>query len=191
LRRGSLEILSIFFPLLAFTGLLLLAVGWQGIKAYKWKFIISAFISMPLGSIDFIADTLKIPLIDAQIATFVLHYFGFEVIRQGTAIYLPGGAVDIASACSSFSTIISILIVVFAMIIVFPIAFFKQIVLVLGTILSVLFVNSFRMGLLAILVASKQDDAFKYWHGAAGAEIFSNYCDSGNWQLGLLLAEGR
>jgi len=174
LRRGSLEIISIFYPLLAFSGLLLLAVGWQGLKQYKWEFIISAFLSMPLGSIDFIAGALKIPVIDAQITTFVLHYAGFEVARQGTSIYLPGGAVDIASACSSFSTIISILIVLFAYMIVFPIERLKQVILILGTIASVLVVNSIRMGLLAVLVSQQQEDAFQYWHGAAGAEIFSN-----------------
>jgi len=192
LRRGSLEILSIFFPVVTFTGLLMLAVGWQGIKAYKWEFMISAFLSMPLGSIDFIADALKIPVIDAQIATFVLHYFGFEVLRKGTEIYLPGGAVEIASACSSFSTIISILILVFALIVVFPISHLKQIVLVLGTILSVLFINSFRMGLLAILISNKQQDAFQYWHGSAGAEIFSNIAILfiGGWGY-LLLRTGE
>jgi cyanoexosortase A len=174
LRRGSLEVISIFYPLLAITGLLLMAVGWQGIKEYKWEFIISAFLSMPLGTIDFIAGALKIPVIDAQIATFVLHYLGFTVMREGTAIYLPGGAVEIASACSSFSTIISILILLFSFLIVFPISRVKQLILILLTIVSVLIVNGFRMGLLAVLISRQELDSFQYWHGAAGAEIFSN-----------------
>ncbi|MDX1976221.1 MAG: archaeosortase/exosortase family protein [Pseudanabaenaceae cyanobacterium bins.68] len=174
LRRGSLEIISIFFPLVAFTGLLLVAVGWQGLKSYRWEFMTGAFLSMPLGSVDFIGDALKIPLIDARLAAFTLHYLGFEVARQGNLIFLPGGAVEIASSCSSFSTIISLLILVFAFLIVFPVPSFKQLVLVVGTICSVLVVNSGRMALLAVLVAEQQKAAFDYWHGTAGAEVFSN-----------------
>lgn len=174
LRRGSLEIISIFFPLVAITALLLIAVGWRGLKSYPWEFMTSAFLSMPLGSVDFIGDALKIPVIDAQLATFTLHYLGFEVYRRGNLVFLPGGAVEIASSCSSFSTIISLLILVFAFLIVFPVPRFKQLVLVIGTICSVLVVNSVRMGLLAVLVAGQQTTAFEYWHGSAGAEIFSN-----------------
>lgn len=49
----------------------------------------------------------------------------------------------------------------------------QQLLLCLCSTFIALGVNGIRLCLMALLVASNQKSAFHYWHGSAGAEIFT------------------
>ncbi len=160
--------------LVSFIGLGLVASGVKGIKQYWQELLILIVLLLPLELLaQQIDKIINVSLLAAKFSTFVLWYLGFEVSRQGVSVILPTGAIEIYPACSGLNAILLLLQLAFLFIIVFPIQWYKKILVPVISIFLAFTINVIRLVLMAVVVASSNQEAFQYWHGEDGAKIFS------------------
>ncbi len=170
--QSSIDILANFFPIVTVVGVLLVAFGINQLTSYSSEIAIATIISLPFASIYFLLKPFV--HIDAQLLNFMLHYMGFEAVRQGTIIRMPSGSVEVMASCSSISPILTMLPFVVVLLSIYPTSRSKQIFVYMSTIISVIFINSIRLSLLAIFINKGNTESFDYWHTGGGAGIFSN-----------------
>lgn len=167
-----MDVLSHFFPVITITGILLILSGFKRLTNYKSELLVATFISLPIVSLYIILK--PIVNIDAQFLSFILHYIGFQVVRQNATVSLPNGSVEVMGSCSSIGPILTILPFIVVMLNIYPASKSRQIFVYLSTIASVVIINNIRLSILAILVNNRDKVSFDYWHTGGGAGIFSN-----------------
>ncbi|MEM8828934.1 MAG: cyanoexosortase A [Cyanobacteria bacterium P01_G01_bin.19] len=168
------DVIARTYPSIAIVSLCLLASKPSKIFQYWRELIIVMTTGIPWEHLfNFISATDNISLIDARIARLMLWYVGFDVHQTSNLVILPEGSIQIAGPCSSFALLG--LMWQFSLIICFYFSLTKnqKILLWLGSTVIAFGVNGVRLCLMALLVANKQEEAFHYWHGHAGAEIFT------------------
>ncbi len=170
--QTHMDVLSHFFPVIITIGILLILSGFKRLGSYKSELLVAIFISLPIISVYIVLK--PIINIDAQFLSFILHYFGFQVTRQNAMVSLPNGSVEIMGSCSSVGPILTILPFIIVMLNIYPVSKSRQILVYLGTIISVVFINNIRLSVLAILINNRDKVNFDYWHTGGGAGIFSN-----------------
>lgn len=151
----------------------LLAAGWRLQQFWRELLLVLPLI-LPKGLLLQGLETaigLPIRTLTAQFSSFMLHYLGFNVLRQGTVIELPNGAVDVLFGCTSIPALILLLQLAILFIAFFPIAPAQYIRVLMASASIAVVVSSSRIALLAIVAADKS--SFSYWHGAQGSQIFS------------------
>lgn len=159
-------------PLIASLGLCLLASGIKGLKQYWRELFIMLLLCLPASLFTQIVDQLfQVGTLTAKFAVFVLWYLGFTVSRQGATIILPIGSVFVAPACTGISTALLLLKLSVIFIFMFPTDWGKKILLVVGAIFIAFVTSGVRVAIIATVVANQE--AFNYWHGASGNQIFS------------------
>jgi cyanoexosortase A len=157
-------------PLLSGVSLALLASGTKGLKQYWQEFIILAYTAIPPGAIGVFVD---VSTLTAKFSAFLLHYLGFEVVRQGVYLILPNGRVQVYHGCSGVNAILQLLGLAVVFLLMFPTTAAQKIIVPTVAVIIAFVVNAARVGLLAVLVSLSQPEAFKYWHEGNGSVIFS------------------
>ncbi|OIP77442.1 MAG: hypothetical protein AUK48_03950 [Oscillatoriales cyanobacterium CG2_30_44_21] len=168
----SLDVFAYFFPVITVTGLLIVVKGFSKLGNFSSEIIIAFLISLPFASLYALLK--PIVNIDAKLLSFMLHYIGFKVIRQGAVVTLPNGSVEVMASCSSVSPILTMLPFIVVLLAIYPVSKIKQLIVYLSAIASIIFVNNIRLCLLAILINKQDFPNFDYWHTGGGAGIFSN-----------------
>ncbi|NUN65699.1 archaeosortase/exosortase family protein [Pseudanabaena biceps] len=133
----SLDVLSFFFPLITITGLLMVVKGFNKLSLFKSELAIATLISLPFASLYALIK--PIINIDAQLLSFMLHYIGFKVSRQGDVVMLPNGSVEVMATCSSVSPILTMLPFIVLLLSIYQTSRSKQIFVYISTVLSVFF----------------------------------------------------
>jgi exosortase len=98
------ELLSAVALLIALPGLSLLLLGLERTKAIAFPLCFMVFaLPIPLG----ITETLHLALRHMTVAatSALLPYLGVSVFTEGTTLHLTNGALQVADACSGFSTL--------------------------------------------------------------------------------------
>jgi cyanoexosortase A len=104
----------------------------------------------------------------------MLWYIGFDVRREGLSLLLPTGRVDVYGACSGIQSMLQMLYISVLFVLLFALRSRVQQFLTVGLAVLIGFlVNAARVGLMAVLVAFSQKDAFDYWHTGNGSLIFA------------------
>ena len=93
-------------PLLIGISLALLASGTKGLKQYWQELLILAYTAIPPGLIGVFVN---VALLTAKFSAFILHYLGFEVLRQGVFLILEKGSVEVYHGCSGVNAILQLL----------------------------------------------------------------------------------
>lgn len=158
-----------FSPFIAGLGLALLASGVKGLPQYWQELMIVFVFNLPVG---LLVRTINISPLTAKFATTILSYIGFHPYLQGINILLPKGAVEVESGCSGMESITRMLQLSVLFLVMFPIDLTKKILVPVVAVLIAFVVNSFRVALMAILVAYSNPVAFEYWHKGTGSQIF-------------------
>lgn len=161
-------------PLLIGVAIALLAVGIKQFKHYSRELWILLAIAIPSGSLaPLIERSLNVSLLTAKYAHLLMWYGGFSVQRNGVQLILPTGAVEVFPPCSGLdAALISLKVAVFFLL-VFPTTWKEKLLVPAIAIASAFTVNGFRIMLMAHLVASKNTEAFNYWHTGTGAQVFA------------------
>jgi len=158
-------------PLLAFAGLCLLTARVQHLGRY-WKELLVLGLLALSPIYELALSALNLPKLTAATSAFALWYSGFEVIRDGLNIYLPGGRVEVYGACSGVGSIMQMTNVAVLFLLLFPTNRVQKGICLLAAIAIGFAVNAGRVGLLAVLVANSSTEAFDYWHGGDGSMVF-------------------
>ncbi|MEG4320369.1 MULTISPECIES: cyanoexosortase A [unclassified Microcoleus] len=155
-------------PFLSGLGLGLIAVGFQDLKQYWRELVILFFHGIP--------SVITSPLLDiitsftARFAQVILWYLGFDVMREGNYVALPTGRVLVYGGCSGMEAMNYLLGLSVVCLVMFPTKQNKA--LVIGVAIAAGFIiNGFRVAAMALLVASKRLDLFKYWHDGEGSLV--------------------
>lgn len=160
--------------LVSFVGLGLLASGVKNLKQYWQELLILIILLLPVELLlQHIEQIVNVSLLSAKFSNFVLWYLGFEVFRKDVSIILPTGAIEIYPACSGLNAILLLLRLAVLFIIVFPIPWYQKILVPAVAIFLAFIINVVRLVLMAVVVASANQQAFQYWHGEGGSQIFS------------------
>lgn len=106
-----------------------------------------------------------------QMATFLLHYLGFNVIRQDTIIILSNGAVEVRYACTGVPILIVLLQLAVLFLMTSPLPRRKQLGMIGLAIAIAFLLSSIRVALMATV--AHDSTTFAYWHGPAGSQLFS------------------
>jgi cyanoexosortase A len=157
-------------PLLSGISLALLASGTKGLKQYWQELLILAYTGIPPGAIGVLVDVANLT---AKFSAFILHYLGFEVVRQGVFLILEKGTVQVYHGCSGVNAILQLLGLAVVFLLMFPTTLAQKIIVPIVAVLIAFVVNSARVALMAVLVSLSQPEAFKYWHEGNGSVIFS------------------
>lgn len=153
-------------PFLSGLGLCLIAVGFQNLKQYWRELVILIFhgipsvITSPLSSI--------VTSLTAKSAHVILWYLGFNVMRDGNYVALPTGRVLVYEGCSGMEAMNYLLGLAVVCLVIFPTKQNKFLVISFAIACGFI-VNAFRVAAMAVLVASKRLDWFKYWHEGEGS----------------------
>jgi cyanoexosortase A len=148
----------------------LLASGTKGIKQYWQELLILGYTAIPPGAIGVFIDVAQFT---AKFSAFLLHYLGFEVVRQGVYLRLPQGSVEVYHGCSGVNAILQLVGLAVVFLLMFPTTAVQKIIVPIVAVIIAFVVNAARVGLLAVLVSLSQPEAFKYWHEGNGSVIFS------------------
>ncbi|OCR02359.1 cyanoexosortase A [Oscillatoriales cyanobacterium USR001] len=173
LKSSSISGYDVFIrisPLLSGLSLGILASGIKGLKQYWQELIVLAYLIIPPGLIGVFVD---VSLLTAKSSAFILHYVGFNVIRQGIYLRLPNGSIEVYHGCSGVHAILQLLGLAIVFLLMFPTTRNQKIIVPIVAVIVAFFVNSARIALLAVLVSLSQPEAFKYWHQGNGSVVFS------------------
>jgi cyanoexosortase A len=161
------------FPGLAALSWALLASGCR-LGQYKQEFCIVLTLMLPQG---LLAQLLHqqvgsyVQVLVAQIATFLLHYGGVDVVRRGIEVVLGQKAVAVEYGCTGMPMLILLLQLSIVLLMVFPASTLRQILLVVIATLITVSLSSIRVGIMALVVNNPV--TFDYWHGAQGSQVFT------------------
>jgi cyanoexosortase A len=159
-------------PMIAALGLGLLASGVKGLKQYWRELIIVLLLSLPESSfLQIIEELFKVTTLTANFAVLLLWYLGFSVSRQGTNIILPNGSVSVAVFCTGISNALLLLKLSVLFILLFSTDWLKKILVLIASVFIAFVTSGIRVALMAVVVSNQE--AFKYWHGPQGNQIFA------------------
>lgn len=159
-------------PIMATLGLGLLASGLKGIKQYWRELIIVLLLSLPESSfLQLIEDIFNVTTLTAKLAVLMLWYLGFEVSRQGADIILSAGSVSVAPFCTGVSNALLLLKLSVLFILMFSTNWLKKISVLIGAVCIAFITSGVRVSIMAVVVSNQE--AFKYWHGSPGNQIFA------------------
>jgi exosortase D (VPLPA-CTERM-specific) len=157
-------------------------MGWQAFKVILGPLLL-LLLAVPLP--DFIFNNLSsdLQLISSQIGVAVIRAFGISVYLEGNVIDLGKYQLQVVEACSGLRYLFPLVSLSIIAAFIYQAALWKRIVVVLSSIPITVLMNSFRIGVIGVLV--------EYW-GIEQAEGFLH--DFEGWIvfmacLGLLLIE--
>lgn len=147
----------------------LLGFGLPGLKQIWRELSIAIALGLP-GILA--AYAVDISPVTARFSTALLHYAGFEVVREGLMIFLEGGGVEVYAGCSGLESMAYLLGLSALCLIMFPLkGWIRYWIPLVGLVLGFV-INGIRVALMALLVAAGRDAAFEYWHVGDGSLLF-------------------
>ena len=156
-------------PFIFSLGIALIASGFYGLRQFLGELAIVFFLGIPRVLLNLYTD---ISPITARFSSFLLHYAGFPVIRDGVFINLPTGSVKVYEGCSGVESMTYVLSLAVLCLAMFPIQKKDQVYVPIVALFIGFFINAFRVMLMAILVANGNKEGFDYWHEGEGSLIF-------------------
>jgi len=148
--------------LITLTGLLLAFMGWKAFKLIWVPLLILAFM-VPLPNIIYRNLSAALQLISSEIGVSVIRMFDISVFLEGNVIDLGSYKLQVVEACSGLRYLFPLMTLGFIAAYFFNGAFWKRAVIFLSSIPITVLMNSFRIGVIGVMV--------EYW-GQSMAEGF-------------------
>ncbi len=144
------------------------------LQQYSQEFLLIMTMMLPQGWLSrLMQQPMGLPLqtLIAQSATYLLHYGGFEVMRQGTQVILPRGAVNVDYGCTGVPLLILLLQLSVLFVLMFPTTVWQKWLVPLWASIIAFSLSSVRVAIMALAVNSPQ--VFDFWHGKIGSQWIS------------------
>ena len=148
--------------LVALYGLVIAFIGWRGVRLI-WAPLLFLFFMIPLPTFLYQGLSAQLQLISSQLGVAFIRLFDIGVYLEGNVIDLGTYKLQVVEACSGLRYLFPLTSLAFLMAYLFKAALWKRIIVFLSSIPITIFMNSFRVGVIGILV--------EYW-GASMAEGF-------------------
>lgn len=137
--------------LLSLGGLCLALVGWAGIR-YLWVPLIYLLFMIPLPNFIYFNLSSELQLISSQIGVAIIRLFGISVYLEGNVIDLGTYKLQVVEACSGLRYLFPLMSFGFLCAYLFKGAWWQRTIIFLSTIPVTIFMNSFRIGVIGVIV---------------------------------------
>ncbi|VAW50100.1 Cell division protein FtsW [hydrothermal vent metagenome] len=145
--------------------------------------ILFLFFMIPLPGIFLFRLSSELQLISSQIGVEVIRLFDISVFLEGNVIDLGKFKLQVVEACSGLRYLFPLLSLSFIAAYFFSVAYWKRIVIVVSSIPITIFMNSFRIGVIGVLVEYYGiEQAEGFLHDFEGWVVFM-------FSIGLILLE--
>ncbi len=151
--------------LVALFGIILAAVGWAGFRVVWVPFVYLLFM-VPLPNFVYQGLSSELQLVSSQIGVAVIRLFGISVFLQGNVIDLGVYQLQVAEACSGLRYLFPLMSFGFLCAAIYQGAWWHRAIIFLSTMPVTIFMNSFRIGVIGVLVEN---------YGIEQAEGFLHY----------------
>lgn len=162
---GSLSTITTivqYAMLIVVVGLALSLMGWLVVKPILVPLLFLLFM-IPLPSFFLNNLSSQLQLISSELGVAVIRAFGISVFLEGNVIDLGSFKMQVVEACSGLRYLFPLMSLSFICAYIFRGAFWKRAIIFLSSIPITVLMNSFRIGVIGVLV--------EYW-GPAQAEGF-------------------
>jgi exosortase D (VPLPA-CTERM-specific) len=150
--------------------LIIMAMAWSfmGWNAFRYVLIplLLLVFAIPLPYFLEAVLTAKLQLISSNLGVGVIRLFGIPVFLEGNVIDLGNYQLQVVEACSGLRYLYPLMGVGFIVAYMYQVSLWKRVVVFLSTIPITIMMNSFRIGVIGVLV--------EYW-GTDMAEGFLHY----------------
>ncbi len=158
--------------LLALGGLLLAIMGWPAFKIILVPFFI-LFFTVPLPNFLYNNLSAFLQLISSELGVWVIRLFGISVYLEGNVIDLGDYKLQVVEACSGLRYLFPLMSLGFIAAYLYKDKFWKKAVVFLSTIPITVFMNSFRIGVIGVMVEYwGQEMAEGFLHDFEGWVVF-------------------
>jgi len=157
--------ISQYAMIMIILGVALSLMGWEAFKIVVIPLGLLLFM-VPLP--PFIYNTLstKLQLISSELGVAVIRLFGISVYLEGNVIDLGSYKLQVVEACSGLRYLFPLVVLSFIAAYIYRAEFWKKVIVVLSSIPITIFMNSFRIGVIGVLVEN---------YGSEQAEGFLHY----------------
>ena len=175
-RLISSDFISSLLPLLAWVGLLLLAMPVGKLRSFLPSLSVLALLPV-MRAVEWLTPLGPLSVATAWLTKQMLSVLGFTAMQIGNKVNMPGGGVDVADACAGLSIILQLLFVAVIFAMAFPMRHRWQngLMIVLAPLLAIV-VNGMRITLLALINVSDLPHRswwFDFFHKNLGSMVFS------------------
>ncbi len=158
--------------LLALGGLLLAIMGWPAFRIILVPYFI-LFFTVPLPNFLYNNLSAFLQLISSELGVWVIRLFGVSVYLEGNVIDLGEFKLQVVEACSGLRYLFPLMSLGFIAAYLYKDALWKKGVVFLSTIPITVFMNSFRIGVIGVMVEFwGQDMAEGFLHDFEGWFVF-------------------
>ncbi len=158
--------------LITLSGLLVAVLGGKGSRAIFVPFLI-LFFMVPLPNFLYNNLSASLQLISSELGVFVIRAFGISVFLEGNVIDLGDYKLQVVEACSGLRYLFPLAALGFIAAYVYKGAFWKKALIVLSTLPITVLMNSFRIGVIGVLVDNwGQSMAEGFLHDFEGWVVF-------------------
>ncbi|MES9940602.1 MAG: VPLPA-CTERM-specific exosortase XrtD [Candidatus Thiodiazotropha sp. 6PLUC2] len=153
-------------------GLVYALLGWQAFKIVSGPLFLLFFI-VPLPPFVFNTLSGKLQLISSQIGVEVIRLFGISVFLEGNVIDLGEYKLQVVEACSGLRYLFPLVSLAFLAAYLYRVEFWKRSIVFLSSIPITVIMNSFRIGVIGVLVENwGQEQADGFLHYFEGWIVF-------------------
>lgn len=168
--------------LIVIVGLVLSFLGGRGFRIIWFPLALLLFM-IPLPGFVLLKVSSQLQIVSSELGVWFIRLFGISVFRDGNVIDLGSMKLQVVEACSGLRYLFPLMTLSFIASYLFRVELWKRAVLFLSSIPITVFMNSFRIGAIGVMV--------EYW-GKTMAEGFLH--DFEGWVVfmactGLLIAE--
>lgn len=137
--------------LIVIAGLALALTGWQGFQMIRIPLLIMLFM-IPFPPFFLTEISAQLQLVSSQIGVWIIRLIGISVFLEGNVIDLGTFKLQVVEACSGLRYLFPLLTLGFLSAYFFKQAFWKRAVLFLSAVPITILMNSFRIGVIGVLV---------------------------------------
>ncbi len=158
--------------LVALAGLLLAIIGWPAFRVI-WIPLCILFFMVPLPAFLYNNLSSFLQLISSKLGVEVIRLFGISVFLEGNVIDLGQFKLQVVEACSGLRYLFPLMSLGFIAAYLYKDAFWKKAVVFLSTIPITVLMNSFRIGVIGVMVEFwGQEMAEGFLHDFEGWFVF-------------------
>lgn len=162
---STLYIIVQYAFIVVVTGAALSLLGWRRFKLVWVSFLLLVFM-IPLPGFLYQSLSTQLQLISSQIGVAVIRLFDISVYLEGNVIDLGSYQLQVVEACSGLRYLFPLASLAFISAYIFRGALWKKAIIFLSSIPITIAMNSFRIGIIGVLVE---------YQGPSAAEGFLHY----------------
>lgn len=150
-EMSAITIITQYSFVITLAGMAYSLMGWQGLKEIWVAFLFLIFM-IPLPAVIFQGLSQELQLISSSLGVVLIRFFNISVYLEGNVIDLGNFKLQVVEACSGLRYLFPLMSLAFIGAYFFKEAFWKRAVIFLSSIPITVFMNSFRIGVIGVLV---------------------------------------